>query len=71
MKKGKIPLICRIRRSVHVFPSAMFWRCLIGVRHHTKHCKNCEYYIPNIGQYAFIKGLGTEALEKSREKETI
>lgn len=44
----KVPLICKIRSHVYKSPSAMWGRCLLGVRHYNKHCKDCENNVMKI-----------------------
>lgn len=58
-KENKISLICRIRRWLYVSPSAIISHCTQGIRHHTQHCKTCEYYVPKIIHDGLIAGMNS------------
>lgn len=71
-KLNKPPLICRIRHFTYSSPSARM-RCNLGVRHHNKHCRDCNNYIANIMYNGFVEGFNSvtnpifEQLERSEK----
>lgn len=58
MNKPKIPIICRIRLAVTGgSPSAIWSRCVLGVRRGTRYCEECEFNVKLMWTENFYRGM--------------
>lgn len=55
--KHKAPLWCRVRSIFFFSPSAVFAKCILGLKKGCKACKNCENNVREIMFEGFQEGL--------------